>query len=351
MQILISGYHNPHFITVTEYIERAVRALGHEVIAFNDRDHLFPGRLRRKMNLLQKISVEAISRRLHRLALKLWPDAVLITGGHRITRRALKGLPGRKMPTVLWTTDPPQPCDIMLTTAPYYHYIFCQGSEYIDIFRQQGIKSAQWLPIACDPQIHSRVDMTAADQRKLGNDVVFVGSYYPNRAESLEQLSTFNLGVWGPGWEVLPLGSPLQPFIRAAHTTPATWVRIYSASKIVLSIHYRDPHRRLPVHQASPRVFEAMACGAFGLTDRQKDVLSMFKDGEHLAVFDDAVDLKQKVSYFLAHPAERNRIAACGRREVLKKHTYTHRIETLLKAVDLPPQHHSRCPRNSADDL
>jgi len=27
MRILLSGYHNPHYLTVTEYIERAIAAL------------------------------------------------------------------------------------------------------------------------------------------------------------------------------------------------------------------------------------------------------------------------------------------------------------------------------------
>lgn len=337
MRILISGYHNPHFITVTEYIERAVRALGHQVIAFNDRDHLFPGRLRRKIHLLQKLSVETISRGLLRLAGQIRPDFVLITGGHRITRRALQGLSGWKIPTMLWTMDAPKPSDIMLTTASWYHSIFCQGSEYIDIFGKQGIKGTRWLPMACDPEIHRRVDVPAADRRKFGSDIVFVGSYYPHRAEALQGLAEFQPGIWGPGWEELPPDSPLRPFLRGAHTAPETWIRAYAASKIVLSVHYRDLHKRFPVHQASPRVFEAMACGAFVLTDRQKDVLALFKDGEHLVTFADVQDLRAKVGYYLQHPDERRRIAEAGMREVQDKHTYIHRVRDLLVHIGQSP--------------
>jgi spore maturation protein CgeB len=85
-------------------------------------------------------------------------------------------------------------------------------------------------------------------------------------------------------------------------------------------------------------VFEALACGTFVLTDSQRDVLALFKDGEHLAAFTDARDLRQKVTYFLARPEVRNRIATGGRREVLKKHTYTRRLETLLRVVDAQSQ-------------
>jgi spore maturation protein CgeB len=103
----------------------------------------------------------------------------------------------------------------------------------------------------------------------------------------------------------------------------------------VLVIRYPDGH--YPVHQASPRVFEALACGAFVLTDQQKDVLALFREGEHLVAFSDAADLDRKIEYYLAHPGERQRIAAAGRAEVLRRHTYTHRIARLLEIVDAAP--------------
>ena len=333
MKILVSGYHNPHYATITEYIEGAVLCLGHELVVFDDRDHLIPGRIRKRWKPLHSLSLAAINRHLVKLVGRTQPDIILVTGGHRITKRGLRNIIRKGLRVVLWTTDPPGAQDLMRTTASDYHFVFCQGTEYVEIFRGLGIADARWLPMACDPQVHRPVHLSDDEKLRVGSDVVFVGSYYPWRAEYLEQLAGFNLAVWGPGWEELPADSPLRAFIRGAHTPPETWLKIYSASKIVLSLHNLDPKRRFPVCQASPRVFEALACGAFVLTDGQRDVLTLFKDGEHLAAFTDATDLKQKVSYFLAHPEEQIRIAAGGRQEVLEKHTYTQRIGTLLKVV------------------
>jgi spore maturation protein CgeB len=330
MKILLSGYHNPHFVTVTEYIERAVRLLGHDLITFDDRRHLFPGRLRQKFRILQQASVGLINRRLVRLAEGSQPDAVIVTGGHRITRACLKRLRQHQLRTALWTIDAPQSSDLMMKTAFDYHYLFCQGSEYVDIFTQMGLAQAEWLPMACDPEVHRPVEVSGDEKLKFGSDVVFVGSYYRQRAEMLEAVLRHHPALWGPGWDVLPPTSPLRACIRGAHTQPDIWTKIYSASKIVLSIHYCDSENRFPVHQASPRVFEAMACGAFVLTDRQKDVLSLFKDGAHLVAFSDAADLDRKIAYYLGHADEREQIAAAGRQEVLKNHTYGHRIQSLL---------------------
>ncbi len=340
MRILVSGYHNPHYVTITEYIERAMRSTGHELITFNDRDHVFPGRLRKKFNFLQKLSVASINRALVKLAKQARPDVVLVTGGHRITANALRSMSKLKAQLALWTTDAPRASDMMFATGPLYNHLFCHGTEYMDIFHQMGLPHAEWLPMACDPEIHRCVEVSGEEKLKFGGGVVFVGSYYPQRSEMLQAVLRHRPAIWGPGWDALSHGSPLRPLIRAAHTTPETWVRLYSANKIVLSVHYRDPQRRFPVHQVSPRVFEAMACGAFVLTDRQKDVLALFKDGEHLVTFYDEVDLDRKIAFYMEHADERRRIAAAGRRKVLEHHTYGCRIHRLLarmEAMDSPP--------------
>jgi spore maturation protein CgeB len=333
MRILVCGYHNPHYATITEYIERAVRSLGHQLVVFEDRRHLFPGRLRQRWALLQSVSVAAINMRLVRLAERLQPELIVVTGGHRITRRALGPLVRMGAQVVLWTTDPPRADDVMRKTACHYHAVFCQGTEYVEILRASGVSGPRWLPMACDPLVHHPVDLSEEERRRFGSDVVFVGSYYPRRAELLRRLARYGLSVWGPGWERLASDDPLRACIRGPGMGPESWVRVYSAAKIVLSIHYRSGDDRLPVYQASPRVFEAMACGAFVLTDRQKDVMEIFLDGEHLASFSDGSDLERQVICFLDHPAERLRIAKAGRQEVLHHHTYAHRVEKLVNTI------------------
>ena len=342
MKILISGYHNPHYPTVTEYIERAVRQRGHELIVFNDRDHMIPGRLRRRWGLLQSVSVAAINMSLVRLAERMQPELIVVTGGHRITRRALDPLVRMGAQVVLWTTDPPRAGDVMRETAGHYHAVFCQGTEYVEGLRESGVAGAHWLPMACDPEVHRPVDLSEEERRRFGSDVVFVGSYYPHRAELLRGVVRSGLSVWGPGWEALAADDPLRACIRGPGTGPEIWARIYSAAKIVLSIHYRSGDDRFPVYQASPRVFEAMACGAFVLTDRQKDVLELFAGGEHLAIFSDGSDLERRVRFYLDHAAERHRVATAGRREVLRRHTYAHRIERLLCTLR-PAGHPADC--------
>jgi spore maturation protein CgeB len=81
-------------------------------------------------------------------------------------------------------------------------------------------------------------------------------------------------------------------------------------------------------------VFEVLACGAFLVADRQRDIFSLFGDGVHLVGFDDAEDLRRKVRHYLDHPAERQAIAARGFEEALKRHTYVHRLQELIAGIN-----------------
>ncbi|RPH52474.1 MAG: hypothetical protein EHM85_02715 [Desulfobacteraceae bacterium] len=333
MKILSSGHHNPHFFTITEYIESAIRNLGHDVSVFEDRQHVIPGRIRKRVPFLNQLDLKIINRKMLSLAKSCKPDIAIITGGNRIEVKTIRRLKRLGVITVLWTTDPAPYFETLVTGAAFYDYIFCQGTEAVEMLARAGIKGAQWLPMACDPEYHHSVECTSADRKKYGSDIVFVGSYYPNRATLFEKLVDFNIAVWGPGWDALDRNSLLGRCIRGAHTTPNDWLKIYSASKIVLATHYKDPQNRFPVYQASPRIFEALACRAFVLCDDQRDVFSLFQDGEDLVRFIDASDLMNKAKHYLAHPEERNKIAGMGNRNVLKNHTYTHRIRELFSKI------------------
>ena len=334
MKILFSGYHNPHYETVTEYMERALRALGHEVIVYDDRRHVIPGRIRSRVGWLHRLDLACINRRLAEAARRGAVDAVVVTGGDRILPETVDRIRAMGIVTALWTTDPPKGHVPHLKVAPRYDHIFCQGSEFVELLRETGTDRARWLPVGCEPASHHPIELTEEERRLWGSDVVFVGSHYPEREALFEALADFDLALWGPGWGNLRDGSPLQGRIHKAHTVPSDWLRIYSASRIVLATHYRDPGGRYAVHQASPRVFEVMACGAFLVTDRQRDTFSLFQDGRHLVGFDDADDLRRKIRHYLDRPRERRAIAERGRAEVLARHTYVHRLTELVAAIN-----------------
>jgi spore maturation protein CgeB len=231
--------------------------------------------------------------------------------------------------TVLWTIDPPKENDgEYRRAAAHYDHVFCGGTEAIEILAGHGCRQARWLPFGFAAGYHKPVPLSGPEP---DFDICFIGSYYPNRARDFAVLADLKLKIWGPGWETLSASSPLRRLSTPGHVPSSTWMRAYASAKIVLCAHYQDGMN--PCHQASPRVYEALAMGAFLICDDQKDVRSLFEDGRHLVIYRNAQDLREKAVYNLAHPEERRTIAAQGQQAVLAGHSYGHRVRALLDAV------------------
>ncbi|MBL8013663.1 MAG: glycosyltransferase [Candidatus Omnitrophica bacterium] len=332
MKILLSSYHNPAFTNTTIYRERAIEALGHTLVRFDDRQFLLPGRLRQAIPMLHNWDLQRLNHQLVKLARTEQPDLFLAVGGQRILPETIKSLKAAGIKTALWTTDVPIDFENILRSAPLYDDLFCAGTEAIDIFKHKGLTNAIWVPFGCDPEFHKPVLLSQQDRNVYERDVVFVGSYYPNRARLLEALAGFNMGIWGPHWDKLEAHSPLKTKTINSKVNFDQWVKIYNAAKIVIVVHYQNPD--VPCHQASPKLFEAMACQAFVLCDNQKDVRAIFQDGQQLAFFENETDLCAKVSYYLDHVDERRRIQSTGYQEVLAHHTYQERIKKMLSIIN-----------------
>ncbi|MFQ5964669.1 MAG: hypothetical protein ACE5KZ_10320 [Candidatus Scalinduaceae bacterium] len=76
MKILFSGYHNPNFITITEYIERAILKQGHELETYDYRSFIIPGRIREKVQFLDQCILKELNY-LKRLQNLIWASGVL----------------------------------------------------------------------------------------------------------------------------------------------------------------------------------------------------------------------------------------------------------------------------------
>lgn len=82
--------------------------------------------------------------------------------------------------------------------------------------------------------------------------------------------------------------------------------------------------------ELNTRIFEAMAIKVPLLTSRVRDLHPLFSENEHYLGFDSPEELVEKIAWIQDHPEEAQAMAARARREVLAKHTFHHRVLTLL---------------------
>lgn len=226
----------------------------------------------------------------------LWVESVY---GHRP-----RGLRSLGIPTACYLIDSHMNLPWHLEWAREFDHVFVAQREYIPQFLEAGVPRVSWLPLACDPAMHGPV----AGGKRF--DVGFVGSvteYHARRRALLDRLSKrFAVHVD-------------RVFLR-------DMAAVLSASRIV----FNDAVKR----DLNMRVFEALCSGSCLLTDRAapSGLDELFVDREHLVIYDDE-NIEDLVAHYLAHESEREAIAAAGRTEVVRRHTYDHRVATIVETV------------------
>lgn len=103
---------------------------------------------------------------------------------------------------------------------------------------------------------------------------------------------------------------------------------IFRESKINLNVTSKSITSGIPL-----RVLDILACGGFCLTNYQPEVAQYFADGEELVMYTDMEDLRNKLSYYLAHDEERSRIARNGQRAVSERFALEDRIREMVRGV------------------
>ncbi len=214
-------------------------------------------------------------------------------------------LPAALRPCAWWAIDTHLNFEWCSTKAADFDSVFAAQRDGAERLRASGIASARWLPLACDPEIHRRHPLPKE------RDVAFVGNLFPGaRSELVGRI----------------LERHPDSFVGRAYFDEMA--RLYSSSRIVFNRSIRD--------DINMRVFEALACGSLLVTNdlAENGQDELFVPGTHLVTYRDAEELLRAIGHHLEHPGDRERIAAIGRREVLANHTYRHRMETLVAAVE-----------------
>ena len=216
--------------------------------------------------------------------------------------------------------------------APLYDLTLVNDLYHGAQWRELGAPKVACLPyVAVDPGFHRpQPKADAADERQC--DVGFIGTLTPDhlyseRVAALESLRDFDLGIWS----VHEAPASLARFNRGA-ALGKRMLQALSSMKICV-----NPHGNTMRYGVNLRLFECAALGAFQIVDDRPGVSRCFEIGEHLVVYSDLEDLREKVAYYLAHDDERRRIAAAARAHVMANHTYAHRlaeVEGLLEETD-----------------
>lgn len=263
-------------------------------------------------------------------------DLVLALAQAPLHRAALERLRHDGVTTAFWFVENERLLRYWRDLAPAYdHFYGIQPGGFIDRLHEAGAPRPGYLPLACDPERHVPVTLTDAERLRFGADVSFAGAPYLNRRQLFAGLTDVGLRIWGPGWSDPALGSCVAEGGQRFSTDEM--LRIFAASRINLNLHSAAHVRSLDPDPdyVNPRTFELASCGAFQLVDRRDPLPELFDEHE-IITFSSLAELRALIQRYLADPLDRRAIAERARARAHRDHTYTHRLQRVLRETLRP---------------
>lgn len=288
-----------------------------------------------RQNLARQTFVETLSSILLESFTEKPIDILICMAQAPISPRALTELRKRGVITVLWFVEDYLRFTYWKESAKFFDYVFTiQKGECIEAIRKAGAEHVHYLPTACDPAVHTPVELSPEEQKRWGSPISFVGAGYYNRRQTFSGLAHLPFKLWGTEW---PACKPFDKMVQEAgrRLAPEEYIKIFNATDINLNLHSSNERDGIdPTGDfLNPRVFELAACGAFQLVDERALLSEAFEVGEEIVTFSSLNDLKDKIDYYLERPEERARIAQKARARVLRDHTYGKRLEQMLSII------------------
>ena len=216
---------------------------------------------------------------------------------------------------------------------PYCDRIYVFEKRDVLLLQERYQIPAAYCPVGYNAA-YARVEA----RRDKEIDIAFMGAPYRNRLHILEQAAAhavrngWRMAIYGPFYEDRYfwkeyLFQRKYPYITKYLTNgmvlPEEAAELYARSKICLNIH-------LSAHKGvNPRTFEIMATGSFQLVDEREDYVGLVPE-QDMAIFRSTEELIEKISYYLAHEDERERIAAHGHAAVLGRYSMEASLHRIL---------------------
>jgi spore maturation protein CgeB len=267
------------------------------------------------------------------------PDMVLTLKGEGLgpdLMKKVKALTGAVM--VNWFQDTvtiPMLRDLAVSVSPGYDFFF--GIDDQGTLDKAGLRTGvvKFLPMGFDPDVYKRVELSFEEAARYGSDVAFVGTMVPARVKAFEALKLKGLKLWGPPVTVHGDWLAGSPGLARAYTGQSALgeeaAKVYSASKVVLSMHGNFGEA---VSNVTPRVFEVPACGGFLVTDYHPQLELFYDVDTEMACYRDLPGLRRKLDYYLGKPEERAEMAGRAMRRALTEHTYKDRLKAMIGLVE-----------------
>lgn len=227
--------------------------------------------------------------------------------------------PKKEHINVMWNISHPEL--VSLEEYALYDAVFVASVNYAEILHKKLDMLIKPLLQCTDPEV-----FYPKFNKDCVEDILFVGSTRNLFREIIKDIlnTHHDFTVYGEGWnEFID-----KKYIKGSFIPNDVLNQYYSSCKILLNDHWQEMKE---LDFPSNRLFDALACGTFVISDNIGSASTLFEDS--IVTYDNEKDLSEKIDYYLNNEYERNKKSELGKKIVLSKHTFDHRVEEIIETL------------------
>lgn len=208
-------------------------------------------------------------------------------------------------------------------SLPHYDLNVVVRQENVAEAYALGAKNVMRVYRSADEITHAPRPLTADDHQAWDSDVLFLGTWFPERGPFLLDLIRRGvpLTIRGPNWHKAPEWLQLKSHWKGGAIAGDDYAKAIQCAKVnlgLLSKENRDLH--------TTRSLEIPALGGLLCADRTDEHLAMYAEGQEALFWKDAEECAAMCRFALADENRRQTIARAGHQRVKKNGHYNERV-------------------------
>ena len=236
-----------------------------------------------------------------------------------------------KSPLVLWFPDSVAGFQKGLFFISAYDFLFFKDPYIVKVLSEQyNLKNVFYLPECCNPKFHKPVELSQNDIEHYGCDITTFGNPHNIRSSIFKQLLELNysIKIWGHQPPVWLSDNKIKSLYTGEYVFNESKAKSVLAAKINLNT-------LLPaeIYGLNARTFEIAGIGGFQMLHWRASLSNLFDEGKELVTFNNFLELREKIDFYIHNNGLRNEIAKAGQKRAYSDHTYKIRLACLIETV------------------
>lgn len=302
----------------------ALRRLGHEVTVLNPRATLsnswIVGGVSTRLGFWPFVPL--INTRLRHRIGKAAFDLAWVDCGPELSPGFHRWLKRRGIKIVNYNVDDPfgnrdgRKWDLYRHSVPFHNLTVVVRPENVPEARDAGAQNVVHVYRSYDAVAHAPQELTTADRSHWSSEVVFVGSWMPERGSFMLKLlkAGVPLTIRGDRWHKAPEYEKLKGIIRGPAVYGADYVKAIQCAKVALGLLSKG-NRDLHTQRSAEVPFIG---GAVFCAERTTEHEAMYQDGEEALFWSSPEECAARCHEILADSPRRGRLAAAARTRVIR---------------------------------